>query len=70
MINTIHLIISLMTLKKNAQLYQIYFLDLMKQQMSVLIVKIYIIYKEKIAQYAIITEYSIALFSLWKKLKI
>ena len=46
MIKTIHLIISLMTLKKNAQLYQIYFLDLMKQQMNALIVKKFIIHKD------------------------
>ena len=35
-----------MTLKKNAQLYQIYFLDLMKQQMNALIVKKFIIHKD------------------------
>ena len=43
-----------MNLKKIAQLYQIYFLELMKQQMNVLIAKIFIIQKDQIIQYAII----------------
>ena len=46
MIKIMHLIIFLMILKKNVQLFQIYFLDLMKQQMNVLIAEIYIIQKD------------------------
>jgi len=48
------LLISLMNLKRNVQLYQIYFMELLKQQINVLIVKIFLIQKDKIIQYVII----------------
>ena len=60
MIKIVNFIIFLMILKKNIQLYQIYFLDLMKQQMNVLIVEIHINQKDIIIQNAIIMEYLIS----------